>query len=679
MGRYRGGLLLAAVLICSCGKEGDALISQGAAPPPLAPECTTDADCALGKACRAGRCETPIAEDVPQTGCQNDGDCGIGEACLRSTGECVLVKLTDPDPIAAAEPATCSPGTVTSCGSSKLGECRLGTSTCIETTTGWNFGPCENAVGPTTEICDGKDNDCNGLTDDGFTELSCGVGACARRVPACSAGVPGTCAPGAPANETCDGVDNDCNGTADDNIPALNCGVGACSRQVAACSGGQPATCTPGAPTLEVCNGKDDDCDGQTDENLPQISCGVGVCARTAVACTNGVAGVCTPGTPTTEACDGVDNDCDGQTDEGCNCLNGQTRSCYTGAANTQNVGLCKGGTQTCSSGNWGTCIGQVLPATESCNGKDDDCDNTTDESLGNLSCGTGACARTVAACTSGTSQVCSPGTPTAESCDGIDNDCDGTIDDGTCGPVTNCPANQTVNPNTQVTLNTTASSPVGRALSCAWSVVSRPSTSAGTFTGQNSCTSAKYTADVVGQHVLRFTVTDSMGLTSSCDVTITVNPLGELWVELTWNRANDMDLHLLHPSAGNSHTASSWSNATYDCAWDNRTPSWDSPGTADDPSLDRDDITGTGPENIRVNVPSTAHNYTIAAHMFSYGAGQAVSTTAKIYCGGVLKQTVTRSFSTSREMWIIGTVQFGTSGSGGCTYTSDGYVFNLP
>ncbi|MGH9796533.1 MAG: putative metal-binding motif-containing protein, partial [Candidatus Polarisedimenticolia bacterium] len=53
------------------------------------------------------------------------------------------------------------------------------------------------------------------------------------------------------------------------------------------------------------------------------------------------------------------------------------------------------------------------------------------DDSLGTLTCGTGACQRTVAACVGGQSQTCTPGSPTAETCNGIDDDCDGAADDG--------------------------------------------------------------------------------------------------------------------------------------------------------------------------------------------------------------------------------------------------------
>src|SRR3989344_2349621 len=64
---------------------------------------------------------------------------------------------------------------------------------------------------------------------------------------------------------------------------------------------------------------------------------------------------------------------------KGCNSINNSaTQSCYTGLAGTQNVGVCIGGTQTCSGGSLGACIGQVLPSTEICgNSSDENCDGS--------------------------------------------------------------------------------------------------------------------------------------------------------------------------------------------------------------------------------------------------------------------------------------------------------------
>jgi hypothetical protein len=118
--------------------------------------------------------------------------------------------------------------------------------------------------GGTPEVCDGSDNDLDGLIDEDLGTLSCGVGACARTVDACANGVPQTCTPDAPSLEVCDGIDNNCNGQIDDGLGTLSCGDGACARTVDACVSGVGQTCTPGAPTTEICgDGIDQDCDGR--------------------------------------------------------------------------------------------------------------------------------------------------------------------------------------------------------------------------------------------------------------------------------------------------------------------------------------------------------------------------------------------------------------------------------
>jgi hypothetical protein len=73
------------------------------------------------------------------------------------------------------------------------------------------------------EVCNGIDDDCNGIVDDGLDQLgACDAdasGQCATGQLACDDGGL-TCAPAAPSTETCDGIDNDCNGTVDDHACA---------------------------------------------------------------------------------------------------------------------------------------------------------------------------------------------------------------------------------------------------------------------------------------------------------------------------------------------------------------------------------------------------------------------------------------------------------------------------
>jgi hypothetical protein len=76
------------------------------------------------------------------------------------------------------------------------------------------------------------------------------------------------CAEGFVSNESCNGVDDDCDGQIDE-LGTFTCGVGACARTVAACSDGAVSACLPLAPSTspDGCNGVDDDCDGAVDED----------------------------------------------------------------------------------------------------------------------------------------------------------------------------------------------------------------------------------------------------------------------------------------------------------------------------------------------------------------------------------------------------------------------------
>ena len=338
-------------------------------------------------------------------------------------------------------------------GTKQRGSCKAGIQLCRAGV----WGSCSGEVLPSTEICDNKDNDCDGMVDEqlqktcytGPTQTQ-GVGTCVSGKQMCRQGRWGRCAGELlPTAEVCDGKDNDCDGTVDENLtktcytgPAGSLGKGLCKGGKQTCSAGLWGRCSGEVkPSSEVCDGKDNDCDGLVDERLsrscysgPAATKGVGLCKAGRQACASGVWGQCVGEMkPTVEVCDGKDNDCDGAIDEQI------VRSCYTGPANTKGIGTCKSGQQRCSAGRWGQCLGEVKPSVEVCDGKDSDCDGRIDEDL-RRACysgptgtkGVGICRGGTQSCSNGNWSSCQQEVkPAVETCDTKDNDCDGLTDEG--------------------------------------------------------------------------------------------------------------------------------------------------------------------------------------------------------------------------------------------------------
>jgi hypothetical protein len=375
-----------------------------------------------------------------------------------------------------------NPGGGENCGTD-VGACSFGTTRCVNGTVA-----CENATGPVPETCNGIDDDCNGQIDDGNliadarVGVPCGssVGDCRPGRMECTNGAPVCTGQTGPSTEVCDGRDNNCNGLIDDGVPDEgSCGstVGLCSAGRLTCQGGAMRCVGGTGPSAEVCDCLDNDCDGVADNGCDFQNdvdhCGscTNRCmlANAANGCRNGqcVIIACAPGffdrdgNPANgceyacnylgpdELCNGLDDDCDGMIDEN---VTAPTGFCRTAGPCAGTVPQCRGTQgfvcQYPSSVEVDPSTGQPVAIETRCDGVDNNCNGAIDESFTNLnlSCSNGM----IGACNTtgrfvcngtGTGTTCNapagPG-PRAETCNGIDDDCDGMIDENRNTPGSN-------------------------------------------------------------------------------------------------------------------------------------------------------------------------------------------------------------------------------------------------
>lgn len=403
--------------------------------------CTSNATC-LGGVCAdlaGGRgCLTPCA-----VAADGSSSCGAGFACqpVEGSSEPVCVPSTGDCSCTATQQGQ---SRACSTGGAGLGIC-AGVQTCEAA--GWSVCLAQPA---TAETCNGLDDDCDGLTDEATAGGACGIAAdpfCQGTLQ-CNGPAGLSCTATPVGAETCDGRDEDCDGQTDEDfltdgaylslahcggcdapcalpnataVCALADGKPACL--VAACDFGfvpaGPAACQPAAAlACQPCTA-DSECGGLCAAGVCQPYCSNAAPCGAGFACTPDAGGGASRCLPVSGTCD-------------CTVASaGQTRACAT----SNNAGSCSG-VQVCNpTQGWSACSA-AIPASESCNKQDDDCDGQTDEVVGlGLPCNVanehGSCIGTQVCTDTGPALQCVGQVPAAEACNQQDDDCDGGTDEG--------------------------------------------------------------------------------------------------------------------------------------------------------------------------------------------------------------------------------------------------------
>ncbi|MBK8994311.1 MAG: putative metal-binding motif-containing protein [Myxococcales bacterium] len=160
-------IVCAPVLTVSCGSKSGLRIGDTDAGPDsgldapadvITPDCTSDDDCVsddlcLRSQCQEGKCTVPVPLEC------NDEDPCTEDSCLPETGLCDFRELAldqDGDGFKGPRPGF-APGAPGSCGDD-----------CDDTSA--------KAFPGGTEVCDGVDNNCNGVIDEGMSYVPAGQG-----------------------------------------------------------------------------------------------------------------------------------------------------------------------------------------------------------------------------------------------------------------------------------------------------------------------------------------------------------------------------------------------------------------------------------------------------------------------------------------------------------------------
>ncbi len=358
-------------------------------------------------------------------------------------------------------------------------------------------GDCDDAEPAThpggVELCDERDNDCDGETDEDVTTTfyvdadGDGHGGFAGTTEACAApegyaAATGDCDDSDPEFHP-GAVEDDCTDPRDYNCDGSVAYADADGDGWPACTECDDSRADVNPDAVELCNLIDDDCDGDIDDADADVDLSTGspfyadadgdghgdpASALTACAQPSGHVALdddCDDSTASTspsapEVCDSVDNNCDGTIDDDDPLVDTSTGSPFYSDRDGDGYGDASAATMACTApsgtvANSSDCddgMAAVNPAaTETCDSIDNDCDGAIDDADADITGqatwypdadgdGYGGSASATAACVAPTGHVasatdCDDGSSAVnpgatEVCNRIDDDCDGLTDD---------------------------------------------------------------------------------------------------------------------------------------------------------------------------------------------------------------------------------------------------------
>jgi hypothetical protein len=185
---------------------------------------------------------------------------GVPQACVPGTPTVEVCDGLDNDCDGVIDNG--NPGGGGSCATGLPGICAAGSFLCTA-----GALVCHQNLMAATEVCNGLDDNCNGTVDEGNPGggVACStgqLGICAAGTTACSGGAISCVRNQGPTTEVCNGLDDDCNGVVDNGFnlstDVNNCGMcnHVCSTQHAT------SACSGGGCIIQSCSGNFVDVDG---------------------------------------------------------------------------------------------------------------------------------------------------------------------------------------------------------------------------------------------------------------------------------------------------------------------------------------------------------------------------------------------------------------------------------